>query len=160
MPRLLDDEPSTRLLIVGDGPLKPHLEETSRRLGIAAAVDFTGYLSDVASAYAAMDVFVLPSRYEGMPIALLEVMAMGIPVVGTRVDGIADLIEDAGTGLLVPYGDPQALSSAVLRLLSDAALRERICSNARFVVRRDHIRDRMAARFEALYAELCADRTG
>jgi glycosyltransferase involved in cell wall biosynthesis len=107
-----------------------------------------------------MDVFVLPSRYEGMPIALMEVMAMGVPVVGTRVEGIVDLIEDAGNGLLVPYGNPEALASAVLQLLSDAALRERIRGNARLVVRRDHTRDRMAARVEALYSELCADRIG
>jgi glycosyltransferase involved in cell wall biosynthesis len=158
MPRLLESVPSTRLLIVGDGPSRPQLEATAHRLGIAAFAHFTGYLRDVASAYAAMDVFVLPSRYEGMPMALIETMAMGIPVVGTRVQGIADLIEDETTGLLVPHGDPQALASAVLRLLSDAALRERIRWNARSVVRRDHTRERMAARFEALYAELCAER--
>ena len=87
---------------------------------------------------------------------LLEVMAMGIPVVGTRVPGISDLVEDGCTGLAVPHGDPRALAAAVLRLLSDRPLRDRLRATARQRIERMYMRNAVAERIEALYADLCS----
>jgi len=156
MPRVLEVLPSARLLICGDGPLRADLEALCRRLGVAGAVTFAGYTREIRAAYAAMDVFVLASSHEGLPISMLEVMAMGIPVVGTRVPGIADLIEDGQTGLSVPYGDPSALAAALIRLFADDALRERVRKNACRNIERVYTRDIVAQRMEALYTDLCS----
>ena len=158
-PRLLEAEPSTRVLIVGDGPLRRQLEAESRALGVAEAVDFLGYQSDLSTVYAALDVFVLPSRYEGVPLALLEAMALGVPCVASRVAGIREVVEDGATGLLVDSADPAALAAAILRLFSDAGLRGALCDNARRLVLRDYTRERMVARIEALYRELVRQRS-
>ncbi|HEX5386428.1 MAG TPA: glycosyltransferase [Gemmatimonadales bacterium] len=153
-PALLRAEPSTRILIVGDGPLRSQLVAQAHRLGIAGAVTFAGYQGDTVSAYAAMDVFVLPSRDEGFGLVFLEAMAMGVPVVGTRVVGSQDAVEDGVTGLLVPFGDPAALAGAVLRLFADEQLRHRLCATASARVRRDHSRERPVKEIESLYREL------
>jgi glycosyltransferase involved in cell wall biosynthesis len=156
MPFVLRVRPSARLLIVGDGPLRSALEALCRRLGLTDTVTFAGISHDVAAAYEAIDVFVLPSRHEGLPVSLLEVMAMGIPVVGARVPGITELIEDERTGLGVPYGQPEALATAVLRLLSDETLCNRLCRNARERIRNGYANSAVAERIEALYENLCA----
>jgi glycosyltransferase involved in cell wall biosynthesis len=159
-PRLLAEDPGTRLLIVGDGPLRPSLERQARRLGVEHAVAFVGHQVDVVPAYSAMDVFVLPSRYEGFGIVFLEAMAIGVPVVGTRVVGSEDAVADGVTGLLVPYGDAPALAAAVTRLLSDCGLCERVRAEAARKVARDHGREAMALRTESLYRELIDGRAG
>jgi glycosyltransferase involved in cell wall biosynthesis len=159
-PRLLAEDPGTRVLIVGDGPLRPVLERQARRLGVDGAVVFAGYQTDVVPAYAAMDVFVLPSRYEGFGIVFLEAMALGVPVVGTRVIGSEDAVVDGVTGLLVPHGDAPALAAAVLRLFSDGALREAIRTQAARKVAQDHSRESMAAHTESFYRELLGAPAG
>ncbi len=159
-PRLLADDAGTRVLIVGDGPLRAALERHARRLGIDDAVTFAGHQADVVPAYAAMDVFVLPSSYEGFGIVFVEAMASGVPVVGTRVVGSEEAVEDGVTGLLVPPGDAAALGSAVIRLTSDAALRARLQAAATSKVLRDHTRERMAASTESFYRELTQARAG
>jgi glycosyltransferase involved in cell wall biosynthesis len=155
MPFVLRARPAARLLIVGDGPLRSDLEARCQRLGLTPSVTFAGFSHDVAAAYAAIDVFVLPSRHEGLPICLLEVMAMGIPVVGTRVPGISDLVEDEHTGLAVPHGEPRALAAAVLRLLSDESLCDRLWRAARRRIEQGYTRRAAAEHIEALYADLC-----
>ena len=157
-PLLLQQFPDTRVLIVGDGPLRPALEQQARRLGVSSAVTLAGYQEDVASAYAAMDVFVLPSRDEGFGIVFLEAMAMGIPVVGTRVIGSTDAVDDGVTGLLVPYADAPALAQAVLRIMGDAELGRRLSSTAAERVRRSFSREQSVAKVEALYRELARNR--
>ena len=159
-PRLLADDPGTRLLIVGDGPLRPALERRARRLGIGDAVAFVGHQADPVPAYSAMDVFVLPSRYEGFGIVFLEAMALGVPVVGTRVVGSEDAVVDGVTGLLVPCGDAPALAAAVLRLFSDCRLRERLRAEGARKVARDHTKEEMAVRTESFYHELLEERAG
>jgi glycosyltransferase involved in cell wall biosynthesis len=154
MPHLLSKEPSTRLLVVGEGPSRPSLEAQCERLGISESVTFLGYVSDVATAYAAMDVLVLPSQHEGFGIVLIEAMAMGVPVVATKVRGIEEVVDDGDTGLLVPYDNPQALASNILRLFDDRDLRTRLKAAARSKVERNYTRERMVRDFEALYADL------
>jgi len=154
IPYLLSKEPSTRLLVVGEGPSRPALEAQCERLGISASVTFLGYVSDVATAYAAMDVLVLPSQHEGFGIVLIEAMAMGVPVVATRVRGIEEVVDDGDTGLLVPYDNPQELASNILLLFDDRELRIRLKAAARSKVERNYTRERMVRDFEALYADL------
>jgi glycosyltransferase involved in cell wall biosynthesis len=158
MPFVLEARPTTRLLIFGDGPLSASLEARGKNLGVDKFVTFAGFAHDVAAAYAALDVFVLPSQYEGLPICLLEVMAMGIPVVGTRVPGISELVEDGRTGLVVPHGNPKALATAVLRLLSNEPLRDQVRAAARRQIERSYTRSSVAERVEALYTDLCSNR--
>jgi glycosyltransferase involved in cell wall biosynthesis len=158
-PALLRANPATRVLIVGDGPLRGALEARARALGILDAVLFAGYQEDVVSAYAAMDVFVLPSRDEGFGLVFLEAMAMGVPVVGTRVIGSEDAVDDGTTGLLVPYADAPALALAVGSLLEQPGLAERLRRTAAERVRRLYGRDRFTGQVEAIYRELLESRT-
>jgi glycosyltransferase involved in cell wall biosynthesis len=159
-PRLLAAEPSTRIIVVGDGPLMPELKAEARDLGIGESVSFLGFSADLVSIYSALDVFVLPSRYEGFPISLLEAMAMGTLVVATNVTGISDAVENGINGLLVPYDRPADLACAILQLFSDNHLSNTLRENARDRVRKRYTRDVFAARMESLYTRLCPDTAG
>jgi glycosyltransferase involved in cell wall biosynthesis len=112
-----------RLLIVGDGPLRDELRTAARGLGIDGFVSWLGSQIDPAKLLRAMDVFALPSHMEGSPNAVLEAMAMGLPIVATRIGGIVDLVEENATGLLIRPGDADELATALCALLSDAGLR-------------------------------------
>jgi glycosyltransferase involved in cell wall biosynthesis len=113
-------------LLVGDGPDRPCVEEEVNRLGVADAVALVGTRDDVPALLAGADVFALSSRSEGAPISILEAMAAGLPVVSSRVGGVPELVVDGETGLLVPPGDPAAMSAALGRLVADADLRRRL----------------------------------
>jgi glycosyltransferase involved in cell wall biosynthesis len=141
-------------MIVGDGSLRPALEAQARSLGIADRVRFTGWRGDLERVYAASDVFVLTSRNEGTPVALIEAMASAVPCVSTDVGGVRDVITSPEMGAVVPFGDAQALADAVLRLMSSPALREEIGRAASLsVAHRFHSR-RLVADIAALYGQL------
>lgn len=146
--------PGVRLVMAGDGPLRPALERRAGRLGIADRVFFLGHAEDVVSVYAALDVFVLPSRHEGFGVAFLEAMAMGVPVIGTRVVGSVDAVQDGETGLLVASGDRDALADTILRLLRDPGLARKLAADAGRWVREHGSRGAMAARIDRLYEDL------
>jgi glycosyltransferase involved in cell wall biosynthesis len=120
-----------RLLIVGTGPLAAELQHLARELMVERSVVWAGLQRDPRPWLCAMDVFALPSRLEGSPNSVLEAMASGVAIVGTRIGGVVDLIEDQATGLLVPPDDPQALALALDRLLRDPALRTALGTRAR-----------------------------
>ncbi len=157
-PALLAEDPASRILIVGEGPRRGDLERQASRLGIEQAVTFAGYRNDVVSAYCAMDVFALPSRHEGFGLVFAEAMALGVPVVGTRVVGSVDAVEDGVTGLLVEHGDPAALAGAILRLFRESELRRTLVANGHDRLRREWSRETLARRTEALFEELCCQR--
>jgi glycosyltransferase involved in cell wall biosynthesis len=117
-PSVVDRAPLARLLIVGDGPLRDELE-AQVPASFRNSVHFLGTRSDIPQIMAASDVVVLPSSYEPFGMVLVEAMAAARPVIGTRVDGIPELIDDGITGLLVPPDDSVALSDAILRILLD-----------------------------------------
>lgn len=117
--RVLDRRPDAKFLIVGGGPLQAALIDQASRLGIAGACVFTGARHDAHELVAAMDLFVLPSLAEGIPMALLEAMALGKPVVATAVGGVPEIIEDGVNGTLVAPGDEQALAEACLHAMTD-----------------------------------------
>ena len=113
---------SVHALIVGEGPDRPALEAEIRRLGIGDRVQLLGERHDVAELLAGADMFVLSSASEGMPVSVLEAMAAGLPVVGSRVGGVPELVLDGETGLLVEPGDPGELAAAIGRLVADPEL--------------------------------------
>lgn len=122
--------PAARLRIVGEGPLRGELQRLSQDLGVAGSVQWLPPTPQVQSHFRAAQAFVLPSRYEGMPLALLEAQALGVPAVAFDCPtGPAEVLS-ADTGIVVPAGDTAALSAALLKLLSDASLRQRMAHAA------------------------------
>jgi glycosyltransferase involved in cell wall biosynthesis len=121
-----------RLKLVGRGPLETTLRSEAEQLGLSAAVEFLGPLSDeaVLEAYRSADIVCVPSLQEGQGIVALEAQACGAPVVATRAGGLAEAVRNRHTGLLVPVGDVEALASALSKLADDATLREVYGCNA------------------------------
>ena len=118
-------ERSFEALIVGDGPDRGAVEDEIRRLGLEERVRLVGERSDVPALLAASDLFVLSSRSEGLPVSVLEAMAAELPVVASGVGGLAELVVDGETGILVPSGAPKPLAAALGRLVEDRDLRRR-----------------------------------
>ena len=110
---------AARLVVIGDGPLRKELPDLAARLGVAERVSFLGVRDDVQRLLPALDLFVLPSRHEGLGLALLEAMSAGICCIGTNVGGIPEVIRDGQTGILVPAGDPATMATAIDTLLND-----------------------------------------
>ena len=133
------DHPAVTLDVAGDGPDREALVAQATALGLAGRVRFLGYQSEaqVRDLMRQSDGFVMASFAEGVPVVLMEAMAAGTPVVATRVAGVAELVADGTSGLLVPPADPDALAAAVARLLGDADLRRRLVVAGRAVVDRE-----------------------
>jgi glycosyltransferase involved in cell wall biosynthesis len=131
LPAVIREVPEVRVLIVGDGSERPRLEKLADRLGVASCVYFAGNRVDVPDQLLAMDVFVLPSLFEGLPLAILEAMAAGRPVVATAVDGVPEIVKDGVTGFLVSPGNPAQLARALVRLLRDPRTAARFGDAAR-----------------------------
>jgi glycosyltransferase involved in cell wall biosynthesis len=120
--QILDQRPDARFLLVGDGPLKAELENDSRRLNLERSVIFTGFRRDATDIINSLDLFVMTSYHEGIPMALLEAMVLGKGVVATAVGGIPEIIEDGISGLLVKSLDANELAVTCLRLMNDSNL--------------------------------------
>ena len=147
------DLPGACLAVVGDGAERPALEREAARLGLD--VRFLGFRgqAEVAAALAQADALVLPSFAEGVPVVLMEAMASARPVIATRVGGVAELVADGQSGLLVAPGDPAALAQALRRLAGmPAAARAQMGARGRAAVRAEFDVDRQARRLAALFA--------
>ena len=151
--------PDAFLWIVGEGDLRPALEAEARRLDLAPAVRMPGIRDDVDDVLSAIDCFALPSRWEGMPNALLEAMAAARPVVASDIDGIRDLVADGETGWRTPPDDVPALATALLRALDLPDLAARLGQNARAWVQTHASLDQMADAYADAYRSLL-DRAG
>jgi L-malate glycosyltransferase len=149
-------EPAVNFALVGDGPLRLGLEREAASLGLNGHLRFLGAVPDAATLLPSLDVFVLPSIWEGMSNALLEAMAAGTPVVATRVGGNPELITHEKTGLLVPPGDVDALAAAILRLVREPALARSMAEAARQRVASEFTLEEMVGRLERLYDDLLA----
>ena len=149
----IDDSVQFRAVFVGDGPTRAGSVRMVSELGLADVVEFAGTLSrlQVRERLAAADVFCLASLWEGMPGSVMEAMMASLPVVGTDVNGIRDLVADGVTGLLLPPRDPHALADALERLLKDRQLRLRLGAAGRERVVREFSIDRMVAEKQRLY---------
>jgi glycosyltransferase involved in cell wall biosynthesis len=156
--RIVGRFPDAHLLVVGDGPYRPELEQHAARLGLDRQVRFTGLRRDVPAVLAEAEVVVVPSLTEGLSNSLLEAMAAGVPVVATRVGGNPELVVDGEHGLLVPPADPAALATAVERLLGEAATAARLARAARERVAARFSLERMVRETARLYERLLAPR--
>lgn len=134
---VLAEEPTIEFVVAGDGPLRNDLEAKARREGLGSKVRFVGYRSDIPALIASYDVYVLPSLWEGLPLALLEALAQGLPVVASAVGGNPEVIEHGVNGLLVPPGDSRALAESLLRVHRDPELvrRARAANPQKFAAR-------------------------
>ena len=146
--------PEAIFLLVGDGRERPSLEKTTSSLGIKDSVIFAGMRKDVPEILSILDVFVLPSLNEGLPMALLEAQAAQIPVVATRVGAIPDVLENGVTGMLIPPKDPQAIAEAIIMILSDKQLASGIAQKGFERVRDNFSSEKMASKYLSIYREL------
>jgi L-malate glycosyltransferase len=146
--------PEVCFVLVGDGEMRRDFEQAAENAGVSPHFVFCGRRNDVSAILASCDVAVLPSVAEGMPNAVLEYMAAGLPVVATAVGGNLEVIEDGVTGLLVPPGDAVSLGNAVARLLENPALAQRLAQNGRGLVERKFSFERLTREVGELYEEL------
>lgn len=139
------------LLVVGDGRLMPTLREAADRLGIADACRFPGSLPQLADVYRAIDIFVMPSLWEGLSLAMLEAMAAGLPMVATDVGGARDVLGDSRWGRLVPARDAAALTEAVGQLLADPQARAAVAAAGAARVRENYSVAALAGQLAGIY---------
>lgn len=160
---LLDTMPRAserlRLVMAGDGPLRAEAVNLLARHGAAHLAWLPGSREDVARIMRGLDVFVLPSKAEGISNTILEAMASGLPVVATRVGGNPELVSEEQNGLLVPAESPEALAQAIRRYLDDPGLTRRHGLAARQRIEREFSIDAMVHRYLAVYDAVLADRT-
>ena len=146
------DSPFT-LAVLGTGPLEGRLRDAAARAGVGERVRWLGFRDDVADYIAAADVFCLSSVWEGVPLAAQEAVLLGVPIVGTSVGGMPELVDDAVTGRLVPPGDPAALADALRQVLSNDVLRTGFAAAARARLAERFSTEKMLARLAAGYRE-------
>jgi L-malate glycosyltransferase len=154
---VLDANPRVRFVAVGQGPLEQEVLREHARLGLGDRFTLLGYRPDAVRVLAGCDVFTLSSHWEGFPVALMEALALGVPVVATAVGGIPDGVTDGREGLLVPHGQPEKLAEALTRMASDDQLRAMAATAA---ARRGEDFDitHAVSRIEATYAHLMTGR--
>lgn len=150
----LQREPSLHFAIAGVGPEEAAVRALSERLGIANRVHVLGRVEPLRDAYAAFDIFVQPSQYEGLSIAMLEALYAGLPMVTTAVDGVDEAAPDGRGAIIVPIGDTTALGEGIARLAQDASLRRDLAAITQAHVRQHLTTDAMYARYAELYRKL------
>ena len=150
IPRVLAAEPMARFYIVGEGELRGALEAQARALGVGDKVRFVGFMRDVSLAYAALDLVVFPSLWEGTPLTAFEALLMGRPVIATDCDGLLDILTPDVDARIVPRRDAPALAEAILGLRHDAPARARLGRAAR-VTGASYDIDRFVRKMERLY---------
>jgi glycosyltransferase involved in cell wall biosynthesis len=150
--------PESTFLIIGDGERRAELEAIARQLGVADATRFLGWRDDMREVYADLDVVTLCSNNEGSPVALIEALAAGRPVVSTRVGGVPNVVQDGESGLLVPPRDPAALADGILALLRDPARAAQLGLTGRRAVFPKHSSGRLVQDVERLYLELAREK--
>lgn len=152
--RVLERHPQTRFLCVGQGPLAEELAAEAKRHRLNGQLVFTGFRPDATTLVAASDVFVLSSLHEGLPVSLLEAMALARPQVVTRVGGVPEVVVDGETGVLVEAENPAALADSILSVLGDPARAQRMGEAARAHVRRRYGMSQMVKAVEAVYGSV------
>jgi len=150
--------PEARFLLAGDGACRKQFEQQAAQLGLKQNFLFLGRRDDVPRILSGCDIAVLPSQAEGLPNAVLEYLAAGLPTIASRVGGNAEIVEDGVTGMLIPAEDPAALSHALLLLLRDPSFAATIGRNGREYVAREFSFQRMIENTDRLYTELLHSR--
>jgi glycosyltransferase involved in cell wall biosynthesis len=143
-----------KYLVAGEGPARRQLEERVKALNLADEVRFCGFVSDAPDFLSQIDIFILPSLYEGLGVAVLEAMAAGKPVIASRVGGLPELVADGETGLLVAPKNVEGLAEAIARLADDESLARAMGKKGAALARANFSLERMAVQNEAYYYEL------
>jgi glycosyltransferase involved in cell wall biosynthesis len=154
--RVVGSHPHVRFVVVGDGQLEHEIVRLRAELSLQESVLLLGRRDDPGRVLAACDAFVLASRFEGLPLALMEALAMALPVVATSSAGVRECVTDDEDALLVPVGDARALASALGRVIDEPDLRERLARGAGTAAERFDV-VRMAHEIEALYRDMTDD---
>lgn len=144
---------NVRLRLLGGGALEPKLKEQVHSLGLDDVIEFCGFSHDVAGFLGGLDVFVLPSDFEGLPLSLLEAIASGLPVVATAVDGVPQIVQNTGSGWLCPPDNAEALAAAMESAIASPDRGDR-GERARQLVAAGYSAARMAGDYDRLYREL------
>jgi glycosyltransferase involved in cell wall biosynthesis len=156
MPQILEKYPNLKLGICGDGGLRSQLEIQIKESGLSNSVKLIGVQDHIEHFLAVADIFVLPSRWEGLPIALLEAMSAGLPVAATRVEGVDEVVRDGEDGYLVNPEDSNELATAILKLLARPNLRLEMGAAARRHVTENYDNHTMCDKYLQLMIELMA----
>jgi glycosyltransferase involved in cell wall biosynthesis len=154
MPAILGRHPRVKAVICGEGGLRGLLQAQIAELRLEASVYLTGNRRDIDRFLNTADIFVLPSRWEGLPVALLEAMSVGLPVVATHVEGVEEVIQNETQGLLVPPGDPEALAAAVIELIGRGESRRRMGEAARRRIEESYTVDIMCEKYLGVMSQL------
>jgi glycosyltransferase involved in cell wall biosynthesis len=156
--RALADLPGATLVLVGDGPERGSLQALAAQLGVSGRLVITGWKADARRCLPAFDVFALPSRWEGMPLGILEAMHAGLPVVAGDVGSVAEAVRDGDTGYVVAPDDLAGLTDRLRRLLDDRTLRRSMGERGRVVAGEEFTAVAMARRYERIYERVLAGR--
>jgi glycosyltransferase involved in cell wall biosynthesis len=160
LPELSREIPQLAVLLVGEGREQEALKRLAEELGVSHLVQFLGTRRDLPRLFRAMDLFVQPSLWEGLPLTLLMAMGARLPVVGTRVSGVSEIIEDSRNGRLILPGDSQALAGVILELYRRPELRSRMAAAARETVAEKYSQEAMLRRLEGFYLQIMEKKTG
>ena len=147
------DQPSWRLTLAGDGPLKAEMEQLSIRLGLQDRITFTGDTDQVSSLLADTDIFVLSSRYESLPLSIIEAMRAGLPVVASDVGGVRELVANGNTGYWFPIPTSEILKERLRELITSAGTRSRMGQMGRLHYERHFTAETMAGAVLSLYRD-------
>ncbi|NOR54184.1 MAG: glycosyltransferase, partial [Candidatus Aminicenantes bacterium] len=158
IPQVIEAFPEAKFLIVGEGPLRRRLEELSKKLKIEDNIIFTGFRSDIKDILATIELLAMPSLLEGLPIVLLEGMAMAKPIVATRIDGMTEVLENSETGLLVPTKNSHELAEAIIEILKNKTKADLLGQNARKIVEEKFSVKRMVEQTELVYEKLLTEK--
>jgi glycosyltransferase involved in cell wall biosynthesis len=151
-------DPRAHLVLAGEGALRAQLQERVNNLGLTSRVHFLGLRTDIPDVLGAADVFVLSSNYEGNPLSVIEAMAAGLPIASTAVGGVPELLQNGKEGLIVPPGQAEQLSEAMMILLNDRDLRRTMGAAAAVRAREKFDVSAMVRGYEELYDEIAAPR--
>jgi glycosyltransferase involved in cell wall biosynthesis len=156
--KVLEKEPGARFLIIGDGELRKELEDYALKLGIADRVFWTGFRSDLPRIYADLDIAVLSSLNEGLPVAVIEAMASAKPVVAADVGGVGELVLNGETGIIVPPRDSDALAGGIVDILSNSDKIKEMGRKARERAYPKYSIKRLIGDIENLYDQLIKEK--
>ncbi|MDP9051295.1 MAG: glycosyltransferase family 4 protein [Acidobacteriota bacterium] len=154
--RVLRELPGARFVVVGEGPDREKLDRTVDELKVGENVKMLGRRDDMPAVYASLDIMVSSSRQEGLPMAILEGMASGLPLVASAVGEVPTVVRDGVTGLLVPADHVEQLAAGILELLRDEAKRKRFGAAARKLIEDEYSAERMTADYLRVYEEAIA----
>lgn len=157
MPKLLGQFPNCRLLLAGDGPSRVEWENSARALGVADAVIFAGFVKDIETVYAALDVFVFPVQFEGLGTSLLAAMSHGVPSIAFDRCALGEIIEDGQSGILLREENTEALSGAIARVLSGHEMAQGLGQAGRQRIERKFSAHRMVEQMLRVYEQALAE---